>query len=442
MHQKVYLEALVLYLLTWAAIGAHQPQKQLKSGRGSGSSVIFPVSGSVFPQGYYYVTMSFGNPSKKYFLDIDTGSDLTWLQCDAPCAQCTPAPNSLYEPKSNLVSCTHPVCTSLQGPDNPDCRDPNKQCDYKIDYADYGSSLGVLVKDSVSLNLTDGAVVAPQIVFGCGYNQEVIDLANRPFTDGVLGLGLGNSNILSQLRALGVTRNVVGHCFSGQGGGFLFFGDDFLPKSGITWKKISTHHLKHYSLGSADVRFGGQPTNVKGLEIVFDSGSTYTYFVSQAYNVIVSMIKENLNGKLKVAVEDKSLPMCWKGPKPFKSIRDAASYFKPLVLSFTNEKNVHFQMPPESYLIVTGKGNACLGILNGDEVGLDNMNLIGDISLQDKLVIYDNERQRIGWAPAKCNRPSNVVRDYGDDFSLPYPADNGFWKNITTKFWFAVGAMQ
>ncbi|KAL8481575.1 hypothetical protein ACS0TY_027908 [Phlomoides rotata] len=47
------------------------------------------------------------------------------------------------------------------------------------------------------------------------------------------------------------------------------------------------------------------------------------------------------------------LPICWKGVKPFKSVHDAASYFKPLVLSFTNAKNVQLQLRPESYLIVT-----------------------------------------------------------------------------------------
>jgi len=32
--------------------------------------------------------------------------------------------------------------------------------------------------------------------------------------------------------------------------------------------------------------------------------------------------------------------------------------------------------------------------------------LLTDISLQDKIVIYDNEKQQIGWASAKCDGPS------------------------------------
>lgn len=36
----------------------------------------------------YYVTMQIGNPPQKYFLDVDSGSDLTWVQCDVPESSC------------------------------------------------------------------------------------------------------------------------------------------------------------------------------------------------------------------------------------------------------------------------------------------------------------------------------------------------------------------
>lgn len=39
---------------------------------------------------YYQVSLNIGRPHKPYFLDLDTGSDLTWLQCDAPCTKCIP----------------------------------------------------------------------------------------------------------------------------------------------------------------------------------------------------------------------------------------------------------------------------------------------------------------------------------------------------------------
>lgn len=400
-------------------------KKQTKSG----SSLVFPLSGNVYPNGYYQVTLEVGQPPKPYFLDIDTGSDLTWLQCDAPCAKCTPAPHSLYKPHKNVITCKDPVCTSLHWPENHPCHDLDEQCDYEVAYADRGSSLGVLVKDIFPLRFTNGSIVVPHLIFGCGYSQEVPTSTHPPFTDGILGLADGKSSILSQLSGLGLIKNVVGHCLSAQGGGFLFFGDDVLPSSGIAWRPMEqTSSGKHYSLGPAELLFDGQATGVKDLPIIFDSGSTFSYFSSEAYNILVSALKKNINAKqLTDATDDKTLPICWSGSKSFKSVNDATSYVKPFTLSFMKAKNVEFQLLPEAYLILTEHGNVCLGILNGTEVGLGNYNLIGDISLQDKMVIYDNEKKRIGWLPANCNK-LHINRDYGEDCYDAYPTNIGVHK--------------
>ncbi|MCE3215062.1 hypothetical protein HAX54_000717 [Datura stramonium] len=161
------------------------------------------------------------------------------------------------------------------------CESP-EQCDYQVDYADGGSSLGVLLNDVFTFNMTSGAWMKPRLALGCGYDQ-LPGQSHHPL-DGVLGLGKGKASIVSQLHSKGLVRNVVGHCLSGRGGGFLFFGDE-------------------------------------------------------------------------------------------------------------------------------SKGSVCLGVLNGTEAGLQNVNLIGDISMQDKMVIYDNEAA-IGWSPANCDRPpksSNMI---------------------------------
>ncbi|KAF8411756.1 hypothetical protein HHK36_004314 [Tetracentron sinense] len=392
-----------------------------------GSSALFPIQGNVYPDGYYYVSLNVGEPPKPYYLDIDTGSDLTWLQCDAPCVRCTKAPHPLYRPNNNLVLCKDPFCASLNLPNGPKCETPEEQCDYEIEYADHGSSLGVLVKDIFQLRFTNGSLLRPHLSFGCGYDQQVSDATSYPLMDGVLGLGGGKSSIVSQLHGQGLTRNVIGHCFSGRGGGFLFFGDDVVPSSGVVWTPMLHSSLnKHYSPGPTELIYGGQHTGVKRLFVVFDSGSSYSYFNSQAYQAFISLVRKDLNGKpLREALDDRTLPVCWKGPKPFKSVRDVQKYFKLVVLSFPNSRKAQLEFPPEAYLIITSRGNVCLGILNGTEVGLKNLNIIGDISLQDKMVIYDNEKQQIGWIPADCDRLPNVDRDNMEGFFLPYAASLG-----------------
>ncbi|KAJ1380143.1 Xylanase inhibitor, C-terminal [Sesbania bispinosa] len=337
------------------------------------SSTIFPVHGNVH-SGYYTVTLNIGNPPKPFELDIDTGSDLTWVECDAPCKGCTKPRNQLYKPHDNIVKCGDPLCAAVKSlPSHHQCTKPNDQCDYEVNYADQGRSRGVLVRDNVPLQSTNGSLLHPMVAFGCGYDQKYPD---PPPSIGVLGLGYGKISILSQLHSMGLIRNVVGHCLSVREGGYLFFGDKFIPSSGVVWTPISQQNssIKFYESGPADLFFNEKPTSVKGLQLIFDSGSTYTYFNPQAYKALVDMVNNDLKGKpLNRTSENETLKVCWKGAKRFRS----------------------------------SQGNVCLGILNASDDDLGNSNIIGDISLQDKMVIYDNERQQIGWVDANCDTLPN-----------------------------------
>ncbi|XP_010532199.1 PREDICTED: aspartic proteinase Asp1 [Tarenaya hassleriana] len=367
------------------------------------SSVVFPLSGNVFPLGYYSVSLRIGNPPKAFDFDVDTGSDLAWVQCDAPCSGCTLPRERQYKPMRNMVQCSDPLCLALHFPNKPKCLKPTDQCDYEVSYADQGSSMGVLVIDQIPFTLLNGSASSVRLAFGCGYDQQVPGPHPPPATAGVLGIGRGIISFLTQLVTAGLTKNVMGHCLSHKGGGFLFFGDNPIPSSGVAWAKLSKDG--HYSVGSAELLFNGKSTGEKGLDLIFDSGSSYTYFNSKTYQTIVNLITNDLKGKpLKDAKEDRTLPICWKGAKPFKSVLDAKSFFKTLTISFSGWiRKTQFQIQPESYLIVT-TGNVCLGILNGSEVGLQNANVIGDIFMQGTMVIYDNEKQQLGWVSADCDK--------------------------------------
>ncbi|CAH8384580.1 unnamed protein product [Eruca vesicaria subsp. sativa] len=374
------------------------------------SSVVFPVHGNVYPLGYYNVTINIGQPPRPYYLDLDTGSDLTWLQCDAPCVRCLEAPHPLYQPSNDLIPCNDPLCKAMHLNGNHRY-EAAEQCDYEVEYADGGSSLGVLVRDVFSLNYTEGLRLTPRLALGCGYDQIPGASSHHPL-DGVLGLGRGKVSILSQLHSQGHVKNVIGHCLSSLGGGILFFGNDLYDSSRVSWTPMSRENSKHYSPAmGGELLFGGRTTGLKNLMTIFDSGSSYTYFNSKAYQAVTYLLKRELSGKpLKEARDDHTLPLCWQGRRPFMSIEEVKKYFKPLALSFKTgwRSKTLFEIPPEAYLIISRKGNVCLGILNGTEIGLQNLNLIGDISMQDQMIIYDNEKQSIGWIPADCDELASL----------------------------------
>ncbi|XP_057832415.2 aspartyl protease APCB1 isoform X1 [Cryptomeria japonica] len=378
-------------------------------------TTVFKVEGNVFPDGIYYMIAYIGSPPKEYYLDIDTGSDLTWLQCDAPCRSCGKTPHQWYKPRSRSgVSCTHPLCEPVQKASHKkyECKSSSEQCDYDIRYADKGSSLGILIRDSFTVRLTNGTIVRTDSVFGCGYHQYG-SLEGKQATDGVLGLSSGIASLPSQWEKQGLIKNVIGLCIAGGGkrGGYMFFGDDHVPTSSMTWVPLLRGpKLRYYHVGPAQMIYGGKPLAKDGDEkslggIIFDSGSTYTYFTKKAYGALVSAIKESLGDQLVQDSSDITLPVCWRGEKRFRSIADVTLYFKPLTFNF---EEANLEITPEGYLIINTKGNVCLGILDGTDIS--PYNVIGDISLQGYLVVHDNVNHQIGWTRRACMKFSKSGR--------------------------------
>ncbi|CAL0319405.1 unnamed protein product [Lupinus luteus] len=360
------------------------------------STIVLQIQGTL---GHYTVPLEIGNPPKPFELDIDTGSDLTWVECE-PCTNCKTPINKRYKPHGNFEPCADSLCTEVGKPRTFKCvkGNSNGQCHYLIEYEDGGSSRGVFVRDNVHIKFTNKVVKQPPLVFGCGNDQKF----HGHYAPGILGLGKGKSSILSQLHDLGLVANVVGHCLK-EKGGIIFFGDKFNYQRGIVWAKMLQRPSDHYILDSANILYNGKPTSVTGLEVIFDTGSTYTYLNARSYKAVLDLVSTDLKRTpLKEATPDTSQPMCWKGPKPFKSVADVRNYFKPLALIFTKSNNAQLQLPLESYLVVTKEGNVCLGILDGSKNGLQNLNIIGDISFQGKLVVYDNDKKQIGWVPGTC----------------------------------------
>ncbi|KAM3206481.1 hypothetical protein ACQJBY_061915 [Aegilops geniculata] len=372
----------------------------------SSSYIQLPLQGSVHPVGYFYVTMNIGG--KPYSLDIDTGSNLTWLECKYPGHHCNTCkgPHEPYEPNRHhkKVMCGDQFCTALQKdlPHYPepgcDHRHPH-ECHYHIQYVGGMSSEGFIVNDTVSVNVLSPSLPSKRVQiffgFGCGCNQK--PLKDSP-VDGVLGLGMGRVGFVAQLKAHNVIRkDIIGHCLSIDGGGYLFVGEHSMP-SHITWAPMRKYS-HYYTPGPAQLSFGGKKIGHNKM-VVFDSGTTYTYIPDdkpdRVYSVLVKKVENSVSGSLQT-VHDHALPVCWKGP--FESIQQVKGKFKPLALQFTN--NIFMNIPPENYLTLTANKNVCLGILEAPKAA-GQMMIIGDVTMQDLLVIYDNENKLVGWVSKKC----------------------------------------
>ncbi|KEH27052.1 putative nepenthesin [Medicago truncatula] len=383
------------------------------------SSAVFPISGNVYPDGLYYTHLRVGNPPKRYFVDVDTGSDLTWIQCDAPCRSCAKGANAIYKPTlSNIVPSVDSLCLEVQKYEKNGYDENFQQCDYEIQYADHSSSLGVLIKDELHLMTTNGSKTKLNFVFGCGYDQEGMLLNTLAKTDGIMGLSRAKVGLPYQLASKGLIKNVVGHCLGndGVGGGYMFLGDDFVPSWGMTWVPMAQTtdlyqtEILGINYGNRLLSFDG---NSKVGKVVFDSGSSYTYFPKEAYLDLVASLKEVSGLGLIQDDSDTTLPICWQANFPIRSVKDVKDYFKTLTLRFGNKwwiLSTLFRIPPEGYLIISNKGNVCLAILDGSNVHDGSSIILGDISLRGHLVVYDNVNKNIGWERTKCGMPSKILK--------------------------------
>lgn len=382
------------------------------------STTILPVRGNIYPDGLYYTYMLVGNPPRPYFLDVDTGSDLTWIQCDAPCTSCAKGPHPFYKPKKqNLITSSNSYCTEVQKFQATKC-ETCQQCDYEIEYADHSSSIGVLAKDDFQLTSSNGSLVKSNLVFGCAYDQQGLLLNSLSKTDGILGLSWGKISLASQLANHGNVKNVVAHCLAADAGdgGFVLLGNDFVPHKKMAWVPMVHSPLSYaYRAELTKITYGGKQLDLRNKDpvrsLLFDSGSSYTYFAQKAYSDLVANLKDDTSGAFFQDASDDTLPICWKANFRVRSVSEVKHFFKPLDIQFGSKwwiGSTKLKIPPEGYLIISNKGNICLGILEGSNVHDGSTVILGDISLRGQLFVFDNENQKIGWIKSDCIKPRRL----------------------------------
>ncbi|KAB2080328.1 hypothetical protein ES319_A05G063700v1 [Gossypium barbadense] len=163
--------------------------------------------------GNFLVSVGFGTPLKDFNLALDTGSYVTWVQCE-PCTE-SPCPQqqnaSLYYPSFSS--------TSSNAPCSP-------ECNYTQPYLDKSESGGTFVLDTVSIG-QDYQI--PEFIFLCAVpDKQIGDFGEA---NGILGLGLASSDDDFATYSLATqTANLFGrvfcHCLpSSSNSGYVYFGE-------------------------------------------------------------------------------------------------------------------------------------------------------------------------------------------------------------------------
>ncbi|XP_071916323.1 aspartic proteinase PCS1-like [Coffea arabica] len=358
------------------------------------------------------VSLPIGTPPQSQQMVLDTGSQLSWIQCNnkSPSPRTAP-PTTMFDPSLSssfsVLPCTHPMCKP-RIPDYsvPTSCDQKQLCHYSYFYADGTLAEGNLVREKFTFSSSQST---PPLVLGCA--------ADSSEDKGILGMNQGRLSFASQTKLQKFSYCVPVR--QGQGnimpaGGF-YLGQN--PNSNtfqyidlLTFangQRMPNFDPLAYTIGLVGIRIGTKKLNISESvfrpdgggsgQTMIDSGTQYTFLVEEAYNKVREEVVRLAGPKLKKGyVYGGSLDMCFDG-NPV----EIGQLIGDMVLEF--EKGVEIFVNKERIMDDMGNGVHCLGIGRSQSLGVAS-NIIGNFHQQNLWVEFDLANRRVGFGKADCSK--------------------------------------
>ncbi|KVI06882.1 aspartyl protease family protein At5g10770-like [Cynara cardunculus var. scolymus] len=361
-----------------------------------GSKATLPAkSGSTIGSGNYIVTVGLGTPKKDLSLIFDTGSDLTWTQCQ-PCARsCYAQQETIFAPSSSTtysnISCSASECSGLTSAtgNKPGCSASSSACIYGIQYGDQSFSVGFFAKDKLTLTSKD---VINDFYFGCGQNNQGLFGGAA----GLLGLGRDKLSIVSQsTREYG---KVFSYCLPSRASytGYLTFGKDRAASNAKYTPFSSSKGSSFYGLELQAIFVGGSklaisPTVFSSSGMIIDSGTVITRLPPTAYSALSKAFRSQMT-KYTLTKPLSILDTCYDFSK-------TTTVTIP-VISMLWGGNIKVDIAAQGTLYANGIDQVCLAFAgNGDD---SDIGIFGNVQQKTLGVVYDLPAGKVGFAPGGC----------------------------------------
>ncbi|KAL6190279.1 hypothetical protein ACLB2K_036677 [Fragaria x ananassa] len=346
------------------------------------------VSGTSQGSGEYFSRVGIGRPPSQVYVVLDTGSDVSWVQC-APCADCYQQVDPIFEPTSSAsfaqLSCDAARCKSL---DVFECR--NNTCLYEVAYGDGSYTVGDFVTETISI----GGESLSDVAIGCGHNNEGLFVGAA----GLLGLGGGPLSFPSQLNATSFSYCLVDR--DSDSTSTLEF-NTAMPHNAVTAPLRRNRQLNtFYYVGLTGISVGGEmlkiPANAFEIDesgnggIIIDSGTAVTRLQTETYDALRSAfvnMTQGLESTSGVALFD----ACY-------DLSKTESVDVP-TLSFHFEDGKELPLPAKNYLIpVDSQGTFCFAFAPTSGA----LSIIGNVQQQGTRVSFDIANSVVGLSADQC----------------------------------------
>jgi len=356
------------------------------------SATIPDRSGTYLDTLEFVVVVGFGTPAQPSALIFDTGSDVSWIQCQPCTGHCYKQQDPLFDPSKSstygVVPCGTAACSLAGGG-----RCNGTTCLYTVHYGDGSSTSGALSQEILTFTSTR---TFPGFTFGCGTNN----LGDFGEVDGLLGLGRGHLSLPSQ------TTSSFGGSFSycmpsyNNTPGFLSIGST--PVSGkvqYTAMIKKPAYPSFYFVELTSINIGGYvlpvPSTVfTSTGTLLDSGTILTYIPDKAYTLLRDRFKFTMQGNKPAPAFD-ILDTCY-------DFSGQSSIVIPAVSLIFSDGGV-FDLSFYGIMIFPDESQPAIGCLAfvGNPEGAP-LSIIGNTQQRSTEVIYDVGAERIGFVPYSC----------------------------------------
>ncbi|XP_022751553.1 aspartic proteinase nepenthesin-1-like [Durio zibethinus] len=368
--------------------------------------------------GQYITSVKVGTPSQKFRLIVDTGSDLTWINCRYRCARSDNCPkkgrikgrrvfhahlSSSFRP----VPCFSQMCMvelmnlfSLTT-----CPTPLTPCAYDYRYIDGSAAMGVFANETVTVSLTNGRKRRlHNVLIGCSDSFQSPTLQN---VDGVIGLANSKYSFATNAaEKLGgkFSYCLVDHLSHINGSNYLIFGtnhNQVMVTGNTHYTRLELNLVSSfYAVNVMGISIGGKMLDIpfqvwdttKGGGTILDSGTSLTVLTDPAYQPVMEAIKMSVSKYQKVKLDGVPMDYC------FNSTGFDDTLVPKLIIHFAD--GARFEPHRKSYVIAAADGVRCLGFLPARFPGTS---VIGNIMQQNYLWEFDLEGNKLGFAPSACS---------------------------------------
>ncbi|KAG8053502.1 hypothetical protein GUJ93_ZPchr0001g31855 [Zizania palustris] len=351
------------------------------------------VSGVGQGSGEYFSRVGVGSPARQLYMVLDTGSDVTWVQCQ-PCADCYQQSDPVFDPSLSAsyasVGCDSPRCHDL---DAAACRNSTGACLYEVAYGDGSYTVGDFATETLTLG--DSSPVS-NVAIGCGHDNEGLFVGAA----GLLALGGGPLSFPSQISATSFSYCLVDR--DSPSASTLQFGDSAGADSDVVTAPLirSPRTSTFYYVGLSGLSVGGEvlsiPSSAFAMDstgaggVIVDSGTAVTRLQTPAYAALRDAFVRGTQ----------SLPRT-SGVSLFDTcydLSDRTSVEVPAV-ALRFDGGGELRLPAKNYLIpVDGAGTYCLAFAPTNAA----VSIIGNVQQQGTRVGFDTAKATVGFSSSKC----------------------------------------